>query len=81
MANNDEFTLIPPSMVADADNSLNLGRSCRSAGKLAEFRILQPDNTMHALQLPLRSTGNDCIDQVIGRVGFMGIAKVRPECV
>lgn len=61
MANNDEFTLIPPSMVADAENSRNFGRSGR---KLVEFRILQPDNTLHALQLPQRSTGNDCIDQV-----------------
>ena len=64
MANSDEFTLIPPRMVQDSDNSMNFGRSPRSAGKLVEFRVLQPDNTVHELQLPDSCTGNDCIDQV-----------------
>jgi hypothetical protein len=66
MSNNEMNLLIPPRMVADVvDNSMSLGRSSRSAGKLVEFRVLQPDNTVHALQLPVRCTGNDCVDQVI----------------
>lgn len=67
MANNHEFTLIPPNMVAEAEQSESSSRGAAGLSeqkKLVEFRVLLPDNTLYALQLPADCTGHDCSDQV-----------------
>ncbi len=65
MANNEEITLNPPNILAYSEQPRISNEGPGLAHKtLADFRILQPDNTLHAFQLPVKSTGQDCIDQV-----------------
>lgn len=64
MANNHEFTLIPPNMVLNSEQPSTSSVGSGNQKGLTEFRILLPDSTLYALQLEVNCTGQDCIDQV-----------------
>ncbi len=63
LANDYEIIHSPPSIMVNSRISKG-PRPVLAHRTLAEFRILQPDNTLHAFQLPVKSTGQDCIDKV-----------------
>ena len=64
MNNNDEFILAPPSMLANTAGPNSSRFRSRRNRKLAEFKILQPDRTLHSIRLPSHALGSDVIDQV-----------------
>lgn len=67
MSGSDEFVLSPPATILGPDPGQprpSRVRSARPRNELAEFKILQPDSTLHALLLPEKCTGHDCMDQV-----------------
>ena len=65
----DEFALVPPRLAGDVEEAGNSGQAPgHGKKKMAEFRILLQDNTLHALQLPAKCTGSECMDEVKAHV-------------
>lgn len=61
----DEFALVPPRLAGDSEEASNSGQAPGHGNKkIAEFRILLQDNTLHALQLSVNCTGSECMDEV-----------------
>ena len=63
----DEFVLNPPSLsiMASSEQPWTCNEpSGVSRKNVEEYRVLLSDNTLHALYLPVKSTGKDCLDQV-----------------
>ena len=66
-SNNDEFILNPPRVVVGPQSASTSSGAIdfnNNKKKMTEYRILQPDNTLHAFQLSTDCTGQDVIDQV-----------------
>ena len=73
MNNNEEFIIAPPSILANTAGPSNSRFRSRGNKRLAEFKILQPDRTLHSFRLHLHALGSDCIDQVTAQFNFLFI--------
>jgi len=64
MNNNDEFILAPPSILTNTAGPNSARWKSRGNKSFAEFKIIQPDRTLHSFKLHKTALGNDCIDGV-----------------